>query len=95
MRTMHAWELYYEDFRRHATRADAGTFERPALLAEAAHEAYRHTADALARDHGWPEERALVVTRGMNDVVRRWIDDGAADWPTLRESLRQSMARWE
>jgi hypothetical protein len=92
---MSAWQLYYDDFRRHAARADGQRFERESLLAEAAHEAYQHTADALSREHGWTEERALVVTRGLNGVVKRWIDDGARNWDELRNSLREHAARWE
>jgi hypothetical protein len=92
---MRAWELYYDDFRRRAARADGQRFERETLLAEAAHEAYRTTANALSEQHGWHEERALVVTRGMNDVVKRWIDGGAEDWDKLRISLQERSAAWE
>jgi hypothetical protein len=95
LRTMSAWQIYYDDFRRHAAGTDGQRFERETLLAEAAHEAYQHTVDALARDHGWDDERALVVTRGLNAVVKRWIEGGASDWDALKASLRDQAARWE
>jgi hypothetical protein len=86
---MEAWRIYYDELRSRAGRAAEQQFDQAALVAEAAHDAYQHTADRLAREDGWTEERALVVTRGMNETVREWIARGGYDWDDLRRRLRE------
>jgi SpoVK/Ycf46/Vps4 family AAA+-type ATPase len=86
---MEAWQMYFEELRSRAEPATRQQFDREALVAEAAHEAYRETADRLAREEGWDEERALVETRGLNETVRGWIADGTMDWDDLRRRLQQ------
>src|SRR5690606_41798602 len=42
--------------------AERQAFGRHDRIAEAAHEAYRTVADRLTSQHGWSDERTLVVT---------------------------------
>jgi hypothetical protein len=91
---MNPADIYYDQLRAHAGRANEQQFESEQALSEAAHEAYRQTADQLTRA-GWDEERALVVTRGMNEVVRGWLGRPDREWTDLREQLRGLAARWD
>jgi hypothetical protein len=85
---MEPWQIYFDELRTRAGRIDGETFDRQQLLAEAAHDAYRHTADRLTQEQGWDEERALVATRGMNETVREWIaSEQPMDWDALRSRL--------
>lgn len=87
---MDAWRIYYDELRARAGRVSGDTFDRQQLLAEAAHEAYRHTADRLTEEQGWDAERALVATRGLNETVREWLaSDEALDWDALEARLEQ------
>jgi hypothetical protein len=86
---MEAWQMYMEEFRSRAGDAQSQTFARRELLAEAAHDAYQRASDRLTRDHGWDDEHTLVVMRGLNAAVQRWIELGAADWEALGAELRR------
>jgi hypothetical protein len=44
----------------------------------------------MTRDHGWGDEQTLVVMRGLNATVARWLDAGGADWNDLRDSLQRT-----
>jgi hypothetical protein len=93
---MNPADLYFDVLRSRAQRADdGGSFGREELISEAAHEAYRRTADRLTADAGWDEERALVVTRGLNEVVKGWLQREDRDWDGLHEELRRRAAAWE
>jgi hypothetical protein len=86
---MEAWQMYYDLLRARAERATTREFvDRETIVAEAAHAAYRETANRLASEHGWDEERALVETRGFNERVRGWIASGRYDWEELRTRLQ-------
>jgi hypothetical protein len=87
--SMEPWQIYFDELRSRAQRATELPFDRETALAEAAHEAYQHTADRLTREHGWDEDRALVETRGMNETVRTWLAAGRLDWDDLRDRLQQ------
>jgi hypothetical protein len=89
---MEAWRLYFEEFQARGHTADAQRFGREDHLAEAAHDAYRATADRLTREHGWSDERTLVITRGLNAAVRQWLDQGDGDWDVLRFELQRREA---
>jgi hypothetical protein len=87
---MDAWQVYYEEFQRRGEPADAQRFGRQEMLTEAAHDAYQAAADRMTRDHGWGDEQTLVVMRGLNATVARWLDAGGADWNDLRDSLQRT-----
>ena len=88
-----AWEVYYDELRRRAEREPK--FGREEAMAEAAHEAYRATADHLTRT-GWPDDRALVVTHAFGETVKAWMRSPGPerDWEALRERLRQRSEEW-
>jgi hypothetical protein len=89
---MKAAGLYLEEFRRRGEKANAQQFGRQELLAEAAHDAYQVTANQLTQQHGWDDERTLVVMRGLNAAVKQWMEAGTADWDALDRSLQQREA---
>lgn len=89
---MDAWQIYLDEFRRRGEKAHGQRFGRQELLTEAAHDAYQATADQLTRDHGWSDDRTLVVMRGLNDAVRRWLDMGGMEWDALGEALQRREA---
>jgi hypothetical protein len=86
---MNAATIYLEEFRRRGEKANAQRFGRQELLTEAAHDAYQAAADRLTQQHGWDDERALVVMRGLNLTVQRWLDSGGGDWDALDRALQQ------
>jgi hypothetical protein len=86
---MEAWQVYMEEFRRRGERAAAQEVGRDQLLSEAAHGAYQAAADRMTRDHGWPDEHTLVVMRGLNGAVQKWMSAPGADWTALGEELRR------
>jgi len=86
---MHAWQVYMEEFRRRAESAATAQFEQRAMMGEAAHDAYRAASDRLTQEHGWGDEQALVVMRGLNGAVQEWLDAGGGDWQTLAEAMRR------
>jgi hypothetical protein len=85
------WEIYYDAFERRAARIPAQLFERERDFAEAAHDAYRFTADRLSEHDHWDPDRTLLVTRAFGQTVKEWIAAGQHDLPALRDQLR---ARW-
>jgi hypothetical protein len=85
---MDAWQIYLEEFRRRGQKAHGQRFGRQELLTEAAHDAYQAAADRMTRDHGWADEHTLVVMRGLNEAVRRWLEMGGADWDALGSELQ-------
>jgi hypothetical protein len=85
---MKAASVYLEEFRRRGEKANAQRFGRQELLTEAAHDAYQAAADKLTRQHGWDDERTLVVMRGLNAAVQRWLDSGGGDWDALDRALQ-------
>ena len=91
---MEPWEVYYDELRRRAGPAVAQRFGRDEAIAEAAHEAYRVTADRLSNDGGWEDDRVLVVTHAFGQTVKEWIARGADDWEGLRERLKARWAEW-
>lgn len=86
---MDAWQIYLDEFRQRGAKAHGQRFGRQELLTEAAHDAYQAVADRMTRDHGWSDEHTLVVMRGLNEVVRRWLEMGGMDWDVLGETLRR------
>jgi hypothetical protein len=84
---MQAWHIYMQEFRERGERAAAQPFGREHALAEAAHEAYRTTADRLTREHGWGDEKTLVILRGFNAAVQDWAGQDAADMDELGRTL--------
>jgi hypothetical protein len=89
---MRAARMYLEEFRQRGEAASAQRFGRQELLTEAAHDAYQATADRLTQQHGWDDERTLVVMRGLNAAVQRWLDSGGGDWAVLGRSLEEQEA---
>lgn len=87
---MEAWQIYYEEFQRRGGPAAGQKFSRQEALTEAAHDAYQAASNRLTRDHGWDDERTLVVMRGLNGTVSRWVETGSDDWDTLRTELQRS-----
>lgn len=87
---MHAWQVYMDEFRRRAEPALGLQVGREDLMTTAAHEAYQAASDRLTREHGWEEEHALVVMRGLNGEVKQWLDQGDTDWQRLGERLRHT-----
>jgi hypothetical protein len=86
-----SWEIYFDELRRRAEREPK--FGRDEAIAEAAHEAYRATADRLTHA-GVSDDRALVVTHAFGETVKQWIARGGSDWDGLREKLRARAAEW-
>jgi hypothetical protein len=86
-----AWEIYYDELRRRTEREPR--FGREQAIAEAAHEAYRATADHLTRT-GWSDDRALVVTHAFGETVKAWLAGSGRDWDGLREQLRARSTEW-
>jgi hypothetical protein len=86
---MEAWSIYLDEFRRRGEAASRQQVGRAELLNEAAHDAYQATTDLMTREHGWTDDHALVVMRGLNGAVREWVDRGARDWSRLEEELRR------
>jgi hypothetical protein len=91
---MEPWEVYYEELRRRAGGARVQRFDREETIAQAAHEAYRVTADRLTNDGGWADDRVLVVTHAFGQTVKEWIARGGEDWEGLREGLKARWAEW-
>jgi hypothetical protein len=86
---MQASAVFLEEFRRRGERASTQRIGRQETLSEAAHDAYQAATDRLTREHGWDDERALVVMRGLNTAVARWLDGGGSDWAALEGLLRR------
>jgi hypothetical protein len=86
---MEAWSIYLEEFRRRGEAASRQQFGREALLGEAAHDAYQVTADRMTGEHGWSDEHALVVLRGLNAAVQQWLTGGGRDWDRLGSELQR------
>lgn len=86
---MQAWEVYLDEFRRRTGSADRQRFGRQELMTEAAHDAYQAAANRLTHDHGWADERTLVVMRGLNGAVQRWLELGGGDWQALETEMRR------
>jgi hypothetical protein len=89
---MEAWSIYLEEFRQRGEAASRQQFGRNELLSEAAHDAYQVTSDRMTREHGWSDEHALVVMRGLNGAVSEWLRAGGADWGKLAEELQRREA---
>jgi len=89
---MQAWEMYFDELRRRADGAERQAFGRHDRIAEAAHEAYRTVADRLTSQHGWSDERTLVVMRGLNGAVKDWLDSDTTDWDRLGRELERREA---
>jgi hypothetical protein len=85
------WEVYFDELRRRAEPEPR--FGRNEAIAEAAHEAYRVTADHLTRS-GWSDDRALVVTHAFGETVKQWLARPGRDWESLRQRLEQRSADW-
>jgi len=86
---MQAWRVYLEEFRRRAADADERRFGRQELLTEAAHDAYEAAANRLTREFGWTDEHTLVIMRGLNAAVQKWLELGGAGWDTLAAELER------
>lgn len=82
-----AWQIYYDEFHRLAARVPDQRFGREDAFAEAAHRAYRTTADHLSRQEHWDDDRTLVMTHAFGQTVKEWIGRGHFDWDDLREQL--------
>jgi hypothetical protein len=86
---MYGWQVYMEEFRSRAERAQQQRFGRLATLTEAAHDAYQAATDRLTQEHGWPDERALVIMRGLNAGVQNWLEHGSVDITRLERDLER------
>ena len=86
------WQIYYDEFHRLAADVPRHMFDRERAFAEAAHEAYRATANHLSTDENWDDDRTLVLTHAFGQTVKQWIEAGNHDFAELRDRLR---ARWE
>jgi hypothetical protein len=86
---MQAWQIYMQEFRARGERAAAQPFDREQALAEAAHEAYRITSNRLTQEHGWNDEKALVMLRGFNSAVQNWAGQDSRDIEELRTTLER------
>ena len=82
-----AAQIYFDEFRRHAARVPEQRFGRDEAFAEAAHRAYRTTADHLSRHEHWDDDRTLLVTHAFGQTVKEWIGRGGNDWEDLRDRL--------
>ncbi|HEX6558980.1 MAG TPA: hypothetical protein VF021_05940 [Longimicrobiales bacterium] len=87
------WQRYFDAFARQAGRIPADAFDRPALLYEAAHDAYQSTTNDLTAA-GWDAERALMVGRLFGSTVKEWVDSGERDVATLESALRRQYHQW-
>lgn len=85
---MEAWRIYYDEFVQRADRVRQQPFERDQAFAEAAHEAYRRASDQLTREHGWEEDRALFLMRGLNAATKLWIGTDGESFDGLKQRLR-------
>jgi hypothetical protein len=86
---MQAWQIYLEEFRHRAADADTRRVGREQLLAESAHDAYEAAANRMTREFGWTDEHTLVVMRGLNAAVQKWLDRGGAEWDQLTAELQR------
>jgi hypothetical protein len=87
------WLHYFEDFRERARRIPADSFDRGALLYEAAHDAYEQTTNRLTAN-GLDAERALIIGRLFGTVVKSWVDSGDNDVDRLESALRFHYEEW-
>lgn len=87
------WRHYFEDFRERALRIPVDSFDRAALLYEAAHDAYQQTTNRLTAN-GLDAERALVIGRLFSTVVKGWVDNGENDVDRLESELRSHYEEW-
>lgn len=85
---MDAWQVFFDNFQERARRVADQQFGRADAYAEAAHEAYRTTADHLTREHGWSDDRTLNVMRGLNHAASQWIAQDNGSWEDLRVRLQ-------
>jgi hypothetical protein len=85
---MQAWQVYLDELRQRVPSGSSQILDRQHVIGEAAHDAYQRASDRLTREHGWDDERTLVVMRGLNAAVKEWIDRGGQDWDVLGEALR-------
>jgi hypothetical protein len=85
------WQIYFDEFARRAGPITGQHFDRDSALAEAAHDAYRITADTLSRTDGWSDDRTLLVTHAFGQTVKEWIAAAEHDLDALKERLRE---RW-
>jgi hypothetical protein len=89
------WEIYFDEFERRAARVPEQLFEREQAFSDAAHEAYRATADRLTREERWDDDRTLVITHAFGQTLKEWITHGDYDWGSLRERLRVRWEEWQ
>ena len=89
---MQAWQVYLEELRQRIPDGTGDVFGREQLISEAAHDAYQRASDRMTRDHGWEDERTLVVMRGLNAAVKDWIGRGDSSWDTLGDDLQRREA---
>jgi hypothetical protein len=87
---MDAWQVYFDSFQQRAGRVAEQQFGRAGAYAEAAHDAYRTTADLLTREHGWSDDRTLNVMRGLNHAAGLWIAQDNGSWEDLRTRLQST-----
>jgi hypothetical protein len=88
------WEVYLEAFEARGRRGARATWNREDLL-DAAHEAYRDTADHLAGERRWEEGQALLLGREFGSVVREWLGAAELDWDGLGPRLQAAWQRWQ
>lgn len=88
------WRQYFEAFRERARRIPADSFERGALLYEAAHDAYEQATNRLTAN-GLGADRALLIGRLFGTVVKTWVDSGEHDIGRLESELRSHYEEWQ
>ena len=85
-----AWQRYFDNFRIRAERVPEQHFGRGDAYAEAAHDAYRATADHLTREEGWSDDRTLNVMRALNQATQNWIQRDDGSWDDLHGRLERT-----
>lgn len=88
------WQIFLEEFERQ-TEVVAATAARATELEDAAHEAYRETADVLVSDEGYDEDEALALAKVFGRGVEQWIEEGELEMDDLRERLEVRQQEWE
>ena len=89
------WHIYFEELQARAEGLTEQRFTRKEDAADAAHDAYRTTADRLVEEFGYAEAEALALTKAFGQTVSAWIDGEEWDWAALQEKLEERQMEWE
>lgn len=89
------WKVYFTELRRRGTKIPPHAPGGDERMAEAAHDAYRATADRLLDEAGYTEDESLALTRRFGGVVQSWMRDSGSEWDDLERRLREAQAEWD